>query len=136
MNRFSVSGNVGNIKIVPSKDPAKEPFMIFGVADKVFWNGETRTQWINCKLFGKRVAGVRPYIRKGTFVAVHGRFDTTKYTDKDGVSREAYSLIVDNLEFCNREKINVDKAPSHDGSVRPFDDEEKAPDTEDDDIPF
>lgn len=39
------------------------------------------------------------YFKKGDLLSVQGRFETRKYTDKNGNNREAVELTADNLYF-------------------------------------
>jgi single-strand DNA-binding protein len=58
-----------------------------------------RTEWFNCSMFGKRAEAVAKYITKGKQVYVEGRLQTRKYDDKDGVSKVATEIIVQDLQL-------------------------------------
>ncbi len=45
---------------------------------------------------------VNSYIGKGRLVAVDGRLETRKYTDKDGNNREIVEVVADNVNALDR----------------------------------
>lgn len=47
-------------------------------------DGQPKTVWIECAMFGERGEKLAPYLKKGKAVAVTGRGDLREYTTKDG----------------------------------------------------
>lgn len=70
------------------------------VNDRVQENGEwkDRANYFNCKMFGKRAEGVSKILTKGAKVAIQGSLRQSKWTDKQGVSRESVDIIVNEIE--------------------------------------
>ena len=58
--------------------------------------------YIDCKMFGKRAEGVRPYLGKGVKVAVQGRLRWSQWETRDGSKRSKVEVIVDELEIMSR----------------------------------
>lgn len=47
-------------------------------------DGQPKTVWIECAMFGERGEKLAPYLKKGKAVAVTGRGDLRQYTTQDG----------------------------------------------------
>lgn len=61
--------------------------------------GEERTSFFDCKLFGKDA--VVAYLNKGDKIGIAGRLSQEKYETKDGNKRSAVVIIVNNIEFAD-----------------------------------
>lgn len=70
------------------------------VNDRVQENGEwkDRANYFNCKMFGKRAEGVSKILTKGAKVAIQGSLRQSKWTDKQGVTRDSVDIIVNEIE--------------------------------------
>ena len=72
-----------------------------GVAVNRRWqtNGEWQeaTSFINFKAFGQIAENIAATCTKGMRVILTGRPETSEYTDKDGVNRKAFDVIVDDM---------------------------------------
>lgn len=81
--------------------------------------------YIDCTMFGRRAESVAPYLTKGTYVALVGRFHQNRWKAQDGQNRSKIEVRVDNLHFESRGDRNEDyAAPQNGGSLY------------DEDIPF
>ena len=60
---------------------------------------EQQTDFINCVAWRQLAEITAKYTHKGSLVAVEGRIQTRKYTDKQGNSRTATEVVCDNLQF-------------------------------------
>ena len=58
--------------------------------------------YIDCKMFGRRADGVKPYLSKGTKVVVQGRLRWSQWETRDGSKRSKVEVIVDELEIMSR----------------------------------
>jgi single-strand DNA-binding protein len=63
---------------------------------------EPTADFFNVKVWGNTVEFVTTYLTKGRLVAVDGRIESRKYTDKDGVSREVWEVTADNVKSLER----------------------------------
>lgn len=62
-------------------------------------NEEYPTDFFNVVAWRGTAEFAAKYFKKGDLLSVQGRFETRKYTDKNGNNREAVELIADNLYF-------------------------------------
>ena len=77
-------------------------------------NGDKKTDFVDCTAFGKTAAFVAKYFRKGDGIIVLGRFESDKYTGKDGMTRTSWSVNVREVYFPaskgKSEQTNTDVA--------------------------
>jgi single-strand DNA-binding protein len=59
---------------------------------------QQRTEWIRVAVWGKR-AEIGKHIHKGSFVFVRGSLRTSKYSDKEGVTRYVTEVRADDIGF-------------------------------------
>jgi single-strand DNA-binding protein len=62
--------------------------------------GEPDADFINCVAFGRSGEFAEKYLRKGTKIAVVGRIQTGRYTNKDGQKVYTTDVIVEEQEFA------------------------------------
>lgn len=62
-------------------------------------NGKTITDFIDCVAFGKTAAFIDKYFHKGDGANIMGRFESERYTDKDGKNRTSWGLTVEQISF-------------------------------------
>ena len=62
-------------------------------------DGNKQTDFIDCTSFGKTAAFVNKYFKKGDGILIRGRFQSDKYTAKDGTNRTKWGVWVDEVEF-------------------------------------
>lgn len=85
--------------------------------------------FISCVAFGKAGEFAEKYLHKGMKIAVNGRIQTGDYTDRNGVKRYTFDVIVNQHEFC-------EKATSA-AEAKTDDDWMKVPEgVNDDELPF
>ena len=65
---------------------------------------EKAADFINCVAFGKAGEFAEKWLHKGMKIAVIGRIQTGSYTDKEGVKRNSFDVIVNQHEFCESAK--------------------------------
>ena len=96
--------------------------------------GETNADFIRCVCFGHSAEFAEKYLRKGTKIAVVGRLQTGKYTDRDGRDVYTTDVVVESQEFAES------KASGKKTEERPesYDDDGfmNIPDGIDDELPF
>ena len=56
--------------------------------------------FIDCIVFGRRAAVVDKWYHKGKEILVEGEGRTGSYTDKNGIKRKTYTIVVGQLDFC------------------------------------
>jgi single-strand DNA-binding protein len=75
-------------------------------------DGSPDADWFNIKVWGKTAEYVTGYLAKGSLVAVSGRIESRKYTDKEGQSREIWEVAIDQVN-------GLDRKPEGGGTARP-----------------
>lgn len=88
---------------------------------------ERKTDFITVVAWRNTAEFICRYFQKGRLMAVEGRIETRKYTDKQGNSRTAFEVVADKVFFCG------DKQQS--AAVQPQTDFEPV-EINDEDLPF
>ncbi len=84
--------------------------------------------FISITSFNKTAEFVEKYLRKGTKVAVTGRVQTGRYTDKEGNTHYTTDFIANSHEFCESKSASNEFVPDDDiEEDLPFKEEEKKP---------
>jgi single-strand DNA-binding protein len=89
------------------------------------------TIWWNCQLFGKRAESLAQYLTKGQAVAVSGSVTEREWTDKDGNTKRAMNVRVNDIALQGKRE-EAKPAPTAKSASTP---RSNFPDM-DDDIPF
>lgn len=64
--------------------------------------GKDEADFFTCVAFGKTAEFIEKYLRKGTKVIISGRMQNDNYTNKDGVKCYGFSVVVDEVDFCEK----------------------------------
>lgn len=67
-------------------------------ADK---NGNKGADFFNCLAWRNTATACGRYLKKGSKLAVWGKFQSNNYEDKDGNKRQRWDLVVDEVEFLS-----------------------------------
>lgn len=86
------------------------------------WGKEKAADFIQCVAFDKKGEFAEQYFRKGMKIAITGRIQTGKYTNKDGQTVYTTDVIIDDQEFCESKGTHPQEAQQTDGSVSVPDD--------------
>ena len=83
--------------------------------DRDFKNdaGERETDYIDVVAWRGSAEFAEKFLSKGRMVAISGRLQIRKYTDKDGVNRRNAEIVADNIYFADSKKDaqNASDAP-------------------------
>lgn len=84
--------------------PNSEAVCNFSVATSESWkdqNGQRqeRTEWHNITMYRKLAEIAGQYLKKGSQVYLEGKIQSRKYTDKNGIERTAYDIIVNEMKM-------------------------------------
>lgn len=135
MNVCTFAGRVGRepeMRNMPNGDPVLGwPLAVdTGTRDK------PATMWLDCRLYGKRGAALQQYIAKGQKLTVSGRLAQEEYQGKDGGTRTALRLTVDQVELPPKGEAAPAAAPAR-AAVPTRSQRNPAPFSDmEDDIPF
>jgi single-strand DNA-binding protein len=107
INSAVVSGHIGEPKVTTTQGGAT--FLNFSVAarggytDKATGEWKEKTDWIDCKMFGKRAESLSRFLTKGTFVVVLGSISQETW-EKDGKRRSKIVVFVHEIQLAPRAK--------------------------------
>jgi single-strand DNA-binding protein len=90
---------------------------------------DKEADFFNCTLFGNSGVALNEYAQKGRLLAVSGKVQIDKYTNKDGVKMQAIKVIVDNWSLLDSRKEQND-------TTQPVATKVKQVNTDDIDDPF
>lgn len=94
-------------------------------------DGNKQTDFVDCTAFGKTGAFIDKYFKRGDGILVRGRFQSDKYTAKDGTNRVKWGVWIDEVDF----PIGKGKSDNS-NSETPVADATTFPDVSQEDIPF
>lgn len=99
-NNLTISGNVTSDPIVRFSPQGRAVVNGTVAASRRYQvNGEWQesTSFINFKAFGQIAENIGASVSKGARVIITGRLESSEYTDKNGVDRKAFDIIVDDI---------------------------------------
>ena len=93
---------------------------------------EGNADFPSCVAFGKLAEFIGKYFKQGNKLAVEGRIQTGRYTDKDGLTHYTTDVIVEAAEFVESKKVEneEDNPPASNNEWA------KVPEGIEDDLPF
>jgi len=103
---------------------------------------QERTEWHRLKFFRRLAEIAGEHLKKGMLVYVEGKINSNKYTDREGVERISYGIVVDQLSMLSSKDGGGEHGRQRDSDNRPSSSgrppQGSAPQQsfEDDDIPF
>lgn len=125
-----INGNLGRdseLKIVGDDFCILE----FSVASsKKQKDGEYKTSWLSCKLFGNAAKAMERHFKKGTSLCLSGELVESRWEDKEGNKRSKHELLVNTFDFQRASKTDDEPQSEPKPSTKTDDD------AFDDDIPF
>ena len=103
MNNVNLMGNL--TRDLELKQAGEVSFLLFTLAVKGY---KDKTDFINCKAFGKTAEIMHQYLSKGSQVAISGYINTGSY-EKDGRKIYTTDVMVDRFYFCGGKKAEKDE---------------------------
>lgn len=106
MNKVMLIGNVGKEPEM-TYTPTGSAVTKFTLATNRRWkdkaSGEAKeeTTWFNIVAWEKLAELCSQYVHKGSKIFVEGRFVSREYTDKDGVQRRAFDVVITEMELLD-----------------------------------
>lgn len=73
-------------------------------------DGTRATDFINCVAWRNTAEFICKNFGKGDMIGVVGEIQTRKYKDKDGNTRTAFEIIVDEASFCGGNNTRTEEA--------------------------
>lgn len=125
--------------------PNGEAVCNFSVATSETWNDrngqrQERTEWHNVTMYRRLAEITGQYLKKSSQVYLEGKIQSRKYTDKNGVERTAYDIIVNEMKMLGGGGNDVQQAQSAQAETPTLPSRQAAPaapvEDIDDDVPF
>lgn len=103
LNKVILIGRLGQEPTIRHM-PNGEAVCNFSVATSESWkdqNGQRqeRTEWHNITMYRRLAEIAGQYLKTGSQVYLEGKIQSRKYTDKNGVERTAYDIIVNEMKM-------------------------------------
>lgn len=103
LNKVVLIGRLGRDPEVRHM-PNGEAVCNFSVATSESWNDRNgqrveRTEWHNITMYRRLAEIAGQYLKKGSQVYLEGKIQSRKYTDKNGIERTAYDIIVNEMKM-------------------------------------
>ena len=109
MNIVTIAGAIGR-DIEMRYTPAGKAVGTFSVADS---QGKDKpTIWWRCQIWDKRAESLAPYLLKGQSVTVSGVLTEREYQDKDGATKKAQEVRVNEIALMGGSKAEKPAAPA------------------------
>lgn len=103
-------------------------------------NEHPEADFISCVAFGKSGEFAEKWLKKGMRIGIEGRIQTGTFTDKDGIKRKSFDIIVSKHHFCDSKDVSgAGEAPAAQNTGMKENTDgfyEIDEDMEDDDLPF
>ena len=144
LNKVILIGRLGQEPTIRYM-PNGEAVCNFSVATSESWKDQSgqrqeRVEWHNVTMYRRLAEIAGQYLKKGSQVYLEGKIQSRKYTDKNGVERTAYDIIVNEMKMLGGGNNDGQQAQSAQGEEPATPRRQAAPaapvDDESDDIPF
>lgn len=86
-------------------------------------DGEYEADFFNVIAWRKTAEIISEHFSKGSRIAISGKLQTSKYTDKDGNERTSVEIVAEDIDFIDKKK-DREKAPAEEGNPVIKDDEQ------------
>lgn len=103
INKVTLLGHVGQEPTIRQSNDGRE-IANFSLATTESWKDKntrekkSKTEWHNIVAFGNVVQVIKNYVKKGSKLYLEGKLQTTKYTDKQGVTKYITEVIIGGFE--------------------------------------
>lgn len=72
-------------------------------------NGNYEVDFVNCRCWNKLAENLCKYQDMGDYIIVNGSLRVEHYSDKEGKNRQAIYVLVENIDFIPKPKVNEPK---------------------------
>jgi single-strand DNA-binding protein len=128
LNKAQIIGNVGSIETKDGKSGMKICNLSIATS-KQKQDGSEEVEWHRIVLFGKVAEIAERYVQKGHKLYVEGSLKTEKYSDKEGIERQATKIIGNVIHLLERrdgsqsQQSHRPAQQSYENKAAPFDDD-------------
>ena len=144
LNKVILIGRLGQEPTIRHM-PNGEAVCNFSVATSESWKDQSgqrqkRTEWHNITMYRRLAEIAGQYLKTGSQVYLEGKIQSRKYTDKNGVERTAYDIIVNEMKMLGGGGNDVQQAQSAQAETPTLPRRQATPaapaEDIDDDVPF
>lgn len=97
---------------------------------------KNEADFINCTAWRQTAEFIARYFKKASSICLVGSIQTRKWTDKDGRTRTAQEVVVDEAMFVDGKNDSLKVEPKFEEVEGSFDEAKIEPISETDDLPF
>lgn len=97
MNSCSFTGRVTKNAVVETVGAKGTAVTKFSIANNTGFGQYAKTQFINVQVWGKAGESVAQYLVKGKQVGVTGTLENQRWTGKDGLEHDSWTLTCSNI---------------------------------------
>lgn len=126
LNKIMLIGNVGRDPEM-SYTPSGSAVTKFSLAVTRRWNDKAsgakkdETTWFNIVAWEKLAEICSQYVHKGSKLYIEGRIQTREYTDKDGIKRNVFDVVMTDMQMLDSKKTeSSDQGDARDAEDFPF----------------
>jgi len=121
LNRITIMGRVVNDLELKNTTGNSYPVVSFRIATQRNYkeNNEYPVDFYDVVAWRKTAEFICQYFGKGHLIAIDGKLQTRKYTDKNNAERTVVEILVDNAHFCESKKDNAQGAATYNGAPTP-----------------
>ena len=125
MNRVNLLGRITkDIELKETENNVK--YTRFSIAvNRNYKNedGEYEADFFNVIAWRKTAEIISEHFNKGSRIAISGKLQMNKYTDKDGNERTSVEIVAEDIDFIDKKK-DREEAPAEEGNPVIKDDEQ------------
>lgn len=104
MNDHRIHGRlVRDPELTQGSEPKKDRVNFTVAVDRRFGD---ETDFFDCVMFGSRAGVIKKYFFKGSEIVCWGEGQLRRYEGRDGVKRTAYSIKLEDFDFCGSKSDN------------------------------
>lgn len=104
LNKVMLIGNLGkdpDFNLTQNGTPVAKFSLAVSRSYKVNGEKKDETEWFNIVAWSQLAEICEKYLHKGSKVYIEGRIQQRKYTDKDGVQRNAMDIIASEMQMLD-----------------------------------
>lgn len=110
LNSCSFTGRVTKDAVVESIGAKGTQITKFSIANNTGFGQYAKTNFFNVQVWGQAGAAVAQYLKKGKQVAVTGMLENAKWTGKDGLEHDSWTLTCQGVTLLADAKQSSDMA--------------------------
>lgn len=110
MNKVLLIGRLTrdvDVRYTQGNEPMCIAKFTIAVDRRIKKENEQTADFISCTAFGKNGEFAEKYLKKGTKIAVEGRWQTGSYKNKEGQTVYTNDCIVDSMEFAESKQTEI-----------------------------